>query len=117
MNAIYPLTRHSKKDIYRVGYQLKNNLYLAEVINAGANYWKHEPEWSFCIDTGATNDDGLTEVSINRTGINLDALQKKTFNTITKITRVMDKKRLLSFPFFKTFSLSKCKKKGILFFF
>ena len=86
MNATYPLTKYSKKDIYKVGYKLKNNLYLVELINAGANYWKHEPEWSFSIDIGEKNDDGLTEVCINRTGINLDGLQKKTFDTITQIT-------------------------------
>ncbi|WP_417831218.1 hypothetical protein [Terasakiella sp.] len=86
ISSTYPQTCKDKSQIYKIGQKLKNDLYLVEVVNAGANYWKHEPEWPFDLIYGQTDINGLTPISVNRSGDNLQNMQKKTFGIITQLT-------------------------------
>ncbi len=45
ISSTYPQTAKNKGDIYKFGQKLKDDLYLIQAINAGANYWKHHEEW------------------------------------------------------------------------
>jgi len=84
--STYKETSLEKWNSLRLGYKLKNGLYLMEALNAGANYWKHEPEWRFDILYGSPKDDGFTPVSIDWSGNNLEGSSKRTYDLITKIT-------------------------------
>ncbi len=88
--STYPQTTQNKTDIYRHGLKLCDDLFLMEVIHAGANYWKHEPEWLFSLETGYIDIDDMTAISVDRSGDMLSNVQKKTFDSITKLTPYAD---------------------------
>lgn len=77
-------------NIFRYGFKLHGDLFLVEAINAGANYWKHEPEWPFDVEFGNSNAEALTTISVKRDGQNLTSIQRKTFDIVTKLTPYAD---------------------------
>ncbi len=82
ITSTYPQTPLRGRDRLKRGHQLKNGLHLIEALNAGANYWKHEPEWPFQINYGLPDDEGLTPVSIDRY---LNANSKTTYDVIARL--------------------------------
>ncbi|MFP4312882.1 MAG: hypothetical protein ACLFR0_01030 [Alphaproteobacteria bacterium] len=90
MASTYTQTNISKGDIYKHGLKLCEDLFLIEVINAGANYWKHEPEWPFVLERGDTDPTEMTPISIDRTGAKLSKFEKNTFDVISKLTPYAD---------------------------
>lgn len=69
----YPQLNIKKTDALKIGETIKNDLTYVKVLNAGANYWKHEFEWGLrnCI----TKDIELLTNSA-----------KKTIKTIEQLT-------------------------------
>lgn len=90
--STYPQVNISKEECLKKGYQLDNSLSLIEVINAGANYWKHEPEWPFCInvDFEGADENDLYPITIDRSGKNLNKNQKRTYEIISQVTPYAD---------------------------
>ena|SRR6218665_3833822 len=90
MASTYPLYAIGKKESFGFGAKLKNDLTLMELIDAAANYWKHEPEWPFQVSLGQADNFGMAEISINRAGEDFSRLEKLTYDRITKITPYSD---------------------------
>lgn len=90
MISTYPHTHMNKSDCFKHGRQLEEDLYLMEALNAGANYWKHEPEWPFSLNVGSPDANDLAPISINRSGDNLEKNSKGTYGLITKLTEYSD---------------------------
>ena len=88
--STYPQNGKNKKESLKHGIKLYDDLFLIEVINAGANYCKHEPEWPYNVEHGNADEDGMTPIKVNRSDNDLSDLQKKSFNIITTLTPYAD---------------------------
>lgn len=73
ISSTYPKSNIKKSDALELGEKIKSNLSYIKVINAGANYWKHEDEW------------GLMS-SITKDVNSLKDAAKNTINTIELLT-------------------------------
>lgn len=73
ISSTYPQLNVKKKDALDLGEKIKSDLSYIKVINAGANYWKHEDEWGLmnCI---------IKDVNLLKGGA------KNTINTIELLT-------------------------------
>ena len=88
--STYPQTNVKKWNALKIEPKITDNLFLAEVLNAGANYSKHEDEWPFIVEVGERESSGLISTSINRNGKQLKGGEKRTFKIITEIVPYAD---------------------------
>ncbi len=86
INATCSNTKVKKPVAIRKGSKINDSTYLAEALDAGANYFKHEPEWPLIINRGEVDHGGLYPLSIDKSGESLEKFQKKTLEIIAKVT-------------------------------
>ncbi len=82
--STYPQTKIKKNDSLKFGPKTNDDLFLAEVLNEAANYWKHEDEWPIILTKELSEDSAITMC------LDLNKRQGITFDTVDKIANARD---------------------------
>lgn len=89
MISTSPKTSLTKKEAFQLGGKIKNNISIAQAIDAGANYAKHQPEWPFIVNYEEPQEGSfLSPIKVNYTEsiFEQEEFGRKTFKTIQNIT-------------------------------